>query len=78
MITDDLVFDFLVALDGFFNQHLMNRAESKAVPADLDEFSLVVCKSASCTAEGESRTQDNRIPDLFSRCFRFFQIIGDP
>ena len=74
-IPHDLVFNFLVALDGFLHQHLMHRRKRKGVFHDLPEFFLVVRKSSAGTAQGESRTKHNWITDFLCGFQSFFHRI---
>ena len=74
-IPHDLVFNFLVALDALFHQHLMHRRKSKGVFHDLPEFFLVVRKSSAGTAQGESRTKHNWITDFLCGFQSFFHRI---
>ncbi len=76
-VAHDLELDFLVSLDGLFDQHLMHRRQTERVGADLDQFLLIVGKSAAGAAQREGRTQDNRVPDMLCRGLGLLEVIGD-
>ena len=76
-VPHDLEFDFLISAYALFDQHLVDRAQTERIDADLHQFSLVIGKSATGTAKGKCRTQDNRVTD-FNRCpLCFLKIVGD-
>ena len=77
-VAHDLKLDLFIALDGLFDQHLMNGTERKGVPADIEELFFIVGKTAAGTAEGEGGSQNHGISDLFGRLFCLIQVISDP
>ena len=76
-VPHDLIFDFLVAPDALFHQHLTDGGKGEAVFEQLAAFLLVVGKAAAGAAEGESGAQDHRVTDLFRRRKTLFQGVGD-
>ena len=76
-VTHDFKFDLLVTFDALFNQHLVNGRKPEGIDADLHKFFLIVCKSASRSAESKSRTQYNGIADFFSSPLCVLQVIGN-
>ena len=62
-VADDLVFDFLVALDAFLDEHLMHGREEQSVAHQLAQFLLVVGETAARAAQRERGTQHDGIPD---------------
>ena len=63
-VTHDLELDLLVALDGLLHQDLVDRGELQTVGQQGDQLLLVVGEAAAGAAQGEGRTQDDRIADL--------------
>ena len=76
-VTHDFELNFLVALNGFFHQDLMDRGELECVQTDFNQFFLIVGKAAAGTAQGECRTQYDGITDPFGSLFGFVQGVGN-
>ena len=72
-----LIFNFFIAFDTFFNQHLMNRRKGQRVLHQRHQFGLVICKAAAGTAQREGRAQHHRVTDLLRHRDTFFNSIGN-
>ena len=55
-VADNLVFNFLIALDALFNKHLMDGREREGVFHFFLQLFRIVGKAAARTAQGERRT----------------------
>ena len=64
-IPHHFVFDFLEALDAFFNQHFPDGRKFQGVFHQGHELRFVVCKTAAGPTQGKGRTEDDRVTDLF-------------
>ena len=71
-VTNNFKFNFFPAADTLFNQNLCDWGEPQTVFADVTQHFFVVCNPAACTAEGECRTNDNRIVNFFCKVNRIF------
>ena len=63
-VAHDLVFNFLVALDALFHEHLMHGGEGQGVLGEGAQLLVVVGKAAACAAQREGGTQHDGIADL--------------
>ena len=63
-VSHDLVFDFLIALDAFFNKHLTDRGKLECIFHDSHKLVLIVRKAAARSAERKRRTKHNRVSDF--------------
>ena len=76
-ITHHLVLDFLPAGDAALDQNLVYAAETETVLEDLLALLTVLCDTTTGTAEGEGRTQHDRITDLLSDLETTLEIMDD-
>ena len=76
-VPHDLKLDFLVALDGLLNQHLMDGGEVEGVETDLFQLFFIVGEAAAGAAQGEGGTEHHRVADVLGRGLGFLQIVGD-
>ena len=63
-VPHDLVFDFLIALDALFNEHLVDRGQGQGVLHHFGQLFVVVGEAAAGAAQGEGRAQDYRVADF--------------
>ena len=66
-VPQDLIFDFFVALDALFHQHLPHRGKLQRVLHNPAEIPAIVGKSAARAAECKCRAQNHRIADALRR-----------
>ena len=66
-ITHYFIFNFFIAFNALFNQHLMYRRKGKGIFHDLQKFRFIISKAAAGSPKGKSRAEDDRIADFF-RC----------
>ena len=76
-VPHDLKLDFLVALDGLLNEHLVDGGELEGVQADLLQLGFIVGKAAAGAAQGEGRTQYHGVADVRCGLLGLFQGVGD-
>ena len=62
-VPHDLKFNFLVALDGFFDQNLMDGRELERIQRDFLQLRFIVGKAAARTAQRKGRAQHHGIAD---------------
>ena len=74
-VAHDLELDFLVALDALFDEDLVDRGQGEGVAHVVAQFLLVVGKAAAGAAEGEGRTEDDRVADLLGDADRLFDAV---
>ena len=65
-VADYFVFDFFPAGDAAFNQALADGAVAQALLHDINQLFLVFSNTATGTAEGISRTDNQRIADFLA------------
>ena len=76
-VAHHLIFNFFVALDALFHQHLVDRRERQGVFHLFRQLLRRVGKAAARAAERKGRAQDDRIADLRRRGKGLFHAVGD-
>ena len=76
-IAHYFVFDFFIALDRFFDKHLMHGRKSKCIFEHKLTFFFIISKAAACTAECKSRAKNNRITYIVGSLKTLFESVCD-
>ena len=76
-VPDDLILNFLKALDALFHQNLMHRGQRQRAPHHLPQLIFVIGKAAAGSAQGKGRAQDNRVADFLGGSHGFLHAVGD-
>ena len=76
-VAHHFIFNFLVTLHTFLNQHLADRGEREGIFHDGNELLFTVRESASGSPESESRPQNDRVADIARRLQAFFHGAGN-
>ena len=76
-VADDLILDFLVTLDAFFHQDLMDGRQGQGVFQDFAAFLFVVGKAAAGAAQGKGGTQHHGVADFLGGFQALVHGIGD-
>ena len=74
-VPDHFIFDLFIAPDTFFHKHFPYRRKFQGVFQLFRALLGSIRKAAACAAQGERRTQDDRITDFFCRFQSFFQFV---
>ena len=76
-VAHHFIFNFLVALDTLFHQHLTDRGEFEGVFHNGAQLLVVAGKAAARAAERESRAQNHRVADVVRGGKPFFDGVDD-
>ena len=76
-IADDLIFNLLVAADGFFDENLVYGGKLQRVLHDLAQLLLIVRKAAAGAAQRKGGAQNDRVSDVLRRPYTLLNGVCD-
>ncbi len=76
-ISHDFKFDLFPSGDGHLYKALVCRGEGKAVFDDGPKLLLILCDTASGTAQGKGRSYNDRVSDFLRKAYCTLNIPGD-
>ena len=66
-VAHDFILDFLISLNTFLNEYLVNRRQLQGIFQKGKKSFFVLCKTASGASQGKCGAQYQRVTDLFCR-----------